>query len=522
MIPRLELHRKADGGPLNAVVTPFFLGGVLVEPFHKRRVHLNWSPDMLLSDRWCGLAAVILAVLPTWQAAEAVEPVVTEIAIYPAKASRFPLEYRLAPRISDQAPGVAAPHYVQALLALQESKADGETLQKMQYQWLSMPLDELPQEEVAEALAQVDSVFQCLDQAARRSRYGMESPLGDYERTLQTFTTRAQAFGIMSRLIELRFRYKLLQEDYQGAIHSLQSGYIMAQHCAEQPTAFNALVGFTLTDAMNDRLMEMVQLPDVPTLYWTLAALPAPRVDLQPVFDFESSAFESLLPELGRARAGSATPDKWRAFLVKTVVSPPWWEAHQHLPDPEIPTGVEKGIDAVLGKVRPAARRVLKAAGVSDAELERMSPGEVAVRALDENHRTQCRELGKLSHIPYWQAKVGIEQAVDETRRLFKEAGLPEEGIRALPSYGLTHIHREVAQSKRLSAGMRCVEAIRLYAARHDGKLPERLEDITEVPIPVNPMTGVPFPYRVEGRRVILDLDGASYNRQWRIRLADE
>jgi hypothetical protein len=45
---------------------------------------------------------------------------------------------------------------------------------------------------------------------------------------------------------------------------------------------------------------------------------------------------------------------------------------------------------------------------------------------------------------------------------------------------------------------LRHVEALRLYAAEHDGKLPEKLSDI-DVPLPVDPFTGKSFVYKVEG-----------------------
>jgi hypothetical protein len=44
---------------------------------------------------------------------------------------------------------------------------------------------------------------------------------------------------------------------------------------------------------------------------------------------------------------------------------------------------------------------------------------------------------------------------------------------------------------------LRHVEALRLYAAEHDGKLPDKLSDI-DVPLPDDPVTGKPFAYKVE------------------------
>jgi hypothetical protein len=52
---------------------------------------------------------------------------------------------------------------------------------------------------------------------------------------------------------------------------------------------------------------------------------------------------------------------------------------------------------------------------------------------------------------------------------------------------------------ERHLAALRAVEALRIYAAAHDGKLPEKLSDITEVPVPGNPGTGQAFEYHLEG-----------------------
>ena len=51
---------------------------------------------------------------------------------------------------------------------------------------------------------------------------------------------------------------------------------------------------------------------------------------------------------------------------------------------------------------------------------------------------------------------------------------------------------------------MRCIEAIRLYATSHDGKLPATLADIKEVPIPIDPMTGKDFAYKMEDGKAVL------------------
>ena len=53
-------------------------------------------------------------------------------------------------------------------------------------------------------------------------------------------------------------------------------------------------------------------------------------------------------------------------------------------------------------------------------------------------------------------------------------------------------------------ATLRVFEALRLYAASHDGQWPDRLSDITEVPIPLNPFDGKPFVYQRHGNKAFL------------------
>src|SRR6266568_2980524 len=54
----------------------------------------------------------------------------------------------------------------------------------------------------------------------------------------------------------------------------------------------------------------------------------------------------------------------------------------------------------------------------------------------------------------------------------------------------------------RQLAMLRVIEAVRLYAAEHDGQLPEKLSDVGErVSLPADPATAKPFDYTLEDKR---------------------
>jgi hypothetical protein len=61
-----------------------------------------------------------------------------------------------------------------------------------------------------------------------------------------------------------------------------------------------------------------------------------------------------------------------------------------------------------------------------------------------------------------------------------------------------------IARADRGIAVLRVLEALRIYAASHEGTLPAGLEDIKEVPIPDDPVTGEPFVYLRDGEKALL------------------
>jgi len=68
---------------------------------------------------------------------------------------------------------------------------------------------------------------------------------------------------------------------------------------------------------------------------------------------------------------------------------------------------------------------------------------------------------------------------------------------------------------------MRVIEAIRMHAAE-TGQLPETLDDISVVPIPLNPATNKPFDYQLNDGTATLKLprsDGTYYSRRFELRL---
>jgi len=58
-------------------------------------------------------------------------------------------------------------------------------------------------------------------------------------------------------------------------------------------------------------------------------------------------------------------------------------------------------------------------------------------------------------------------------------------------------------------AALQCIEAIRLYTGLHENKFPGHLSVITDVRVPVDPVTKKPFSYESTGLEAILEVEGA-------------
>jgi hypothetical protein len=137
-----------------------------------------------------------------------------------------------------------------------------------------------------------------------------------------------------------------------------------------------------------------------------------------------------------------------------------------------------------------AARKRLVERGLSDQRLKAFPALQVIL--LDEKRDFEERQDAILRWVtlPYWKAEAGVladPLAAEHDGTLFGKTSRLD-----------LKLQRAQARLEQRIALLRHVEALRLYAAAHDGRLPAHLEDIP-VPLPVDPVTGKPFHYSVEG-----------------------
>ena len=145
-----------------------------------------------------------------------------------------------------------------------------------------------------------------------------------------------------------------------------------------------------------------------------------------------------------------------------------------------------------LAKNRPIDSRRLKV----------MSDDEVVARGLAAQYRDLRDDFFKLSYLPWREAKPRSKEAEQRLKAITKGP----LAILAELQPNLPGCLDAEARCDRRVAVFRVVEAIRLYMASHDGRLPDALASITAVPVPDDPATGKPFDFKVEGDTAVLSL----------------
>ena len=124
----------------------------------------------------------------------------------------------------------------------------------------------------------------------------------------------------------------------------------------------------------------------------------------------------------------------------------------------------------------------------------------IQVVALD-SYRTfevQRDELSKWSYLPFWLGAQGVKAS--QERMSSTSTGFPfVELIPATRSASMA-----VARLQRRIAALQVLEGLRLFADTHQGALPARLDELTDTPAPIDPITGRSFEYRLEGDHAVL------------------
>jgi hypothetical protein len=279
-----------------------------------------------------------------------------------------------------------------------------------------------------------------------------------------------------------RFRSEVAKGRFDDAILTAKTLFALSRHLDESMTIISALTAMTIVQQNIVLLEEMVVDSDCPNLYWALTHLPSPLISVERGMEGERMMLESVMRYIvddtnpmdpaearkrleglirGRDFEDKPSKEKTQAWLDARTKNPVWLVN---------------------------ARSRLVDYGIPEERLMKFPIEQIIL--LDEKREFEVRrdQVMKLMNLPTWQVEEQLSKIKTDKEKPLLATLLP----------AFKSIRRVQGRLEQRIALLRHVEALRLYAADHRGQLPEKLSDIT-VPLPVDPFTGKPFRYTLEG-----------------------
>jgi hypothetical protein len=432
--------------------------------------------------------------------------------------ARPALKYRLLPSFLDTRPGNAAvlwnriPAERQAFFT--DLNKPGGTWDRIE-EWMQVPLGE-PREKqlrderdhgqsIADAIGNVP--YADMLRAARYESCDWQLPMHEGN-AFSILIPELQQLRTFARLLAAKAHLEIAEGKYDQAVETLQTGFALARDAAKGPTLIHALVGNACAGLMSEQVEKLAQRPDAPNLYWALSALPQPLIDFRPGFDAENNGLFLEFPELRDVDKKDLAPQEWTKMLDKTLHGLTGLGFGG-----EIPAQVPAVALSLQGY--PVAKQYLIENGRPAAEVEAMPVAKVILIYTVQRYQELHDETFKAIFLPYAE---GNKSLLEGEKTLKISVGRHEEVI-PLAAMLLPAIIKTKTAETRMQwtiARLRIFEALRIYAAGHDGKLPDKLEDITEVPVPRNPFDDKPFFYHCDGNHAVLDCADGPPGVPWR------
>lgn len=405
------------------------------------------------------------------------------------------LAYRVWPMTWERKEGNAVPIYLR--LNHEQTDAARHDWSETPKKWLNIPIKDIPLAEAKKFLGRYEKFLRQLELGAERKNADWNYTL-DQGSVIDILLPDAQMMRGYAPMLLLKVRVELAENHYAAAAHWLQTGFAFSQHVGNGPFLINRLVGLAIADQFLDGVFDFIQQPGAPNLYWPLAQMPHPLISLREGLDFEYHVVEMEFRELGDLNR-TRSPEEWDALLRKVRTElvrltqgassrQRWWDAPIRGAGAQDPASESSEL--------PEARKYLVSEKkLSPDKVNAMSPAEILVLYMMGVYEQLRDEWFKGAYLPYPQAEPAL--AKSEVR---VNAAPQTEGKRLtafLPA--IAKVKKAQIRIARKMAALQVIESLRLYAANHDGRLPDKLDDVSAVPVANDPATEKPFEYQRDG-----------------------
>ncbi|QEG23048.1 hypothetical protein [Mariniblastus fucicola] len=435
-----------------------------------------------------------------------------KITVTPAKETVPAFKYRFTVPPHRTIPGNAITHYLRSLgersLSSPWESVRKDTERKVNdWSSSSTPSNEIPMDQLKSASAAFDSYVQNHMRRATLCRdvdWGIAVEDMKGPEIVEFLLPSVQATREMARALLLQNRLAIEEQRFDDAADRLRMTYQLGQNVNEMGFLVSSLVGVAEVGMANDGVLLFAAAKDSPNLYWALAELPTPIIDIRKSLQLDISMPMRMFPELMDIENTDFSADQWKKLLVKYTNDFGKLQAVMGGRS-SAKTSQTKGISmaVALAGYSNAKQRMIER-GYSEDKVEQMSVSQVILTdaALDIEYFIQMQE--RISYVPASKA----DQFHSDWEKLIRKQELKLR-LGAIVVTAMSPATAQVRKSAfRVQAQVNllmAIESLRNHAAVH-GKFPESLQDLA-LPVRANPLTERPFNYSLEGGKAVISLD---------------
>ena len=418
------------------------------------------------------------------------EPLIVKPAAEPSPA----LKYRLYPARWELRPGSALLHYARAQMLFSQMPKEKQGEWQMWFSDEKHPADN----ELALAVVALQHVFEELHDLAQSDDLTWDHRVRDLRgpEVYSYLLPDVQEVRTMARLLRLKIKHQLKQQDFDGAISSISDGLRLAEFVGQGETLIQKLVGIAVASLMRDCIQDAIATPGCPNLYWALATIPQPLVNVSESVLWELSNVQRVLPALAEAETANWTEEesvrKWGSVVgdLKALTGL----------DGADDNGIQLALAIASVTFVDAARARLLAGGLSDQRLSEMPAMHIVLLDASRELRRVGDDLGRAHLLPASLSKPLFESEDAKFQQWIGENRMSSVGAAVAGTVFPAVRQAKEAETRMLLGHNRLmtVEALRMHAAQHNGDAPKSLDELSPVPAMLDPYTNKPMEYRVD------------------------
>lgn len=391
------------------------------------------------------------------------------------------MKYLLLPELRDTQPGNQVPAFYKCFMEQNHLFFGKETVAQRD-KWLAAPLAEL--KGVKELAGYGGAAARQADYAARLETVNWQIIDQMKVEGIALLLSDVQQLRSLAAVLKLKLRGEIARGEFDNATRTVQTLLALARTFTEHPTLIGNLVGIAIATMTVDAIEEWVEQPGAPNLFWALTDLPAPFIGLRKGMHGERAL---LHKDFDILQTSAPIPGKDLKSLIArleligpvTIDKKPWAATKWYDKQAGDPTAVA------------AAKDRLAKHGHKPADLDKLVPLQLVLMDDFLRYIVFRDDMMKWTNVPF------PEIPTDLWRQATPPGILPE-----LVTASIRVVMAQMRLQQRI-AMLQVTEAVRMHAAKNGGKLPTALTDV-KLPLPIDPVTGKPFRYEVQGATAVI------------------